>query len=139
MIIETRVLGQRARPFEPWRLDSGVVASAETLPLAELLERIVRWEVAAFEQRRRERRLERVLTAGQIAAGAERGKIDMGGRDPGEAADPEQAVASALQAFIDGFYYVFLDGRRIEEPSALVTVHEDSRMLFVRLVPLVGR
>jgi hypothetical protein len=139
VIIASKVLGQRARPFEPWRLDAEIFAEAETLTLRDLLTRIVRWEVAAFEARRRERTLERVLSADAIAAGAERGRIDLGGRDAGVAVDPESAVEAALTAFADGLYLVFLDDRRIEVLDASVTVHEGSRTLFVRLVPLVGR
>lgn len=139
MIIETKVLGQRARPFEPWQLDGGVFAAVETLSLRDLLERIVRWEVEAFEVRRRERRLERVLSAGEIAAGVARGKVDMGGRDGGAAVAADAAVESALLAFGDGFYYVFIDERQLEDLDEQVTVHPGSRMLFVRLVPLVGR
>lgn len=139
MIIESKVLGRRARPFEPWQLDASVVQPVETLSLRDLLERIVRWEVEAFELRRRERRLERVLSAGEIAAGAARGKVDMGGRDGGAAAAADAAVASALLAFRDGFYYVFIDDSQLEDLDEQVTVHPGSRMLFVRLVPLVGR
>lgn len=139
MIIESKVLGHRARPFEPWRIDREAIGSVDTLSLRDLLERIVRWEVAAFEQRRRERMLERVLSPGEIGAGAIRGKIDMGGREVGPAADADRAVDSALLAFRDGFYYVFLDERQLEDLDETVTVHQDSRLLFVRLVPLAGR
>src|SRR5207253_7328583 len=51
----------------------------------------------------------------QIADGAARGKIDMGGReyDP-QAADPDAAVAAALQAFEDGLYLVVLDEQELK-------------------------
>jgi hypothetical protein len=139
MIIESKVLGRRARPFEPWKLDAGLIAEAETLSLGDLLTRIVLWEVEAFESRRRERTLERVLSAAEIATGAERGRIDPGGRDPGEAPDPERAVDAALTAFADGLYLVFVDDRKVESLDERVTVHQGSRTLFVRLVPLAGR
>ena len=53
----------------------------DRLTLRDLISRVVRDEVAAFRQRQEERKLIRALTAKQINEGAEKGKIDMGGRD----------------------------------------------------------
>ena len=64
----------------------------DRLTLRDLIARIVRDEVAAFRQRQEERKLIRALTAKQINEGAEKGKIDMGGRDLDQSHAPAQSV-----------------------------------------------
>ena len=61
-----------------------------------------------------------------------------GGRDHEQEADPHTAAAAAIQAFEDGYYYVFLDGEKQDELDREVYVGPDSRLTFVRLVPLIG-
>lgn len=138
MIIESKVLGQRRRPFEPWELSLFPETHTEQTTLRELLTRIVLQEVEAFLLRQEERKLERVLSAAEIASQANRGKVDMGGRDLEQTVDGEAAVTNALVAFEDGFYYVFIDGQQVHKLNEAVSVRDDGHMLFVRLMPLIG-
>ena len=64
--------------------------------------------------------------------------MDSGGNDLGQVADPQTAVAAAIQAFEDGFYFVFLDGDRQDDLDREVYLSANSRLTFVRFVPLVG-
>ena len=118
-------------PPEFWRGDGAV-------RLRDLIACIVRWEVVAHQTRAESRRLHRALTAQQIAEGAERGKIDSGGRDLEQAVDEEQAVGTAWQAFEDGLYLVFIDSVQQHRLDDQVFVRADSTILFVRLVMLAG-
>jgi hypothetical protein len=106
--------------------------------LRQLIERVVREEVAAFEERRAERGFLRVLTEREIAEGAERGRIVAGGQPAGPRADPDAAVGVALQAFEDGVYLVLLDGEQQRDLDAQVHVGADSTLTFIRLVALSG-
>lgn len=157
--VEAKVLGQR-RPFLPqWdmTLEPPAASSAEaqaaevSLSLRELMSAVVAREVAAFGERQEQRRLTRVLLPDEIARGAERGKIDMGGPRNANAGDEEtrgageevtidaaEAVATALQAFEDRLYLVFVDGQPIQSLDAPVALHGGSHLLFVRLVALIG-
>jgi hypothetical protein len=119
-------------PFPPDLGDGGA------LTLRDLLDRVVRAEVAAFGQRQEERRLVRALSSGEIEKGAVRGKIDAGGRDLKQAVDPDAAVATALEAFEDGLYLVVVDGQEQRDLDAQVFLRPDSRVAFVRLVMLAG-
>lgn len=112
--------------------------TGELLTLRDLITYIVLDEVAAFQQRQGERRLLHVLTGEEIARSAERGKVDPGGHSLQQEVEPQKAVEVALQAFEDGLYYVFIDGVQQQSLDAPVRVGPDSRILFVRLVPLVG-
>lgn len=107
--------------------------------LRDLIECVVRHEVAAFNRRQSDRQLVRALTAREIEAGAEAGKIDPGGSEvEPQPVDEEQAVGAALQAFEDGLYLVVFDGEEQRDLDAQVYLQPDSRMTFVRLTLLAG-
>jgi hypothetical protein len=119
-------------PFPPDLGDGGSVT------LRDLIGHVVRHEVAAFKQRQTERRFVHTLTARQIEEGAAKGKVDLGGRDLKQEVDPEQAVATALEAFEDGLYLVVVDDVEQRSLDSQVFVNADSRVAFVRLVMLAG-
>lgn len=138
--VEARVLGQRRPLAERWTVALERADAEGSVTLREALVAIVTDEVNAFNQRQRERRLIRVMTREEIERGAEAGKVDMVGLD---ARAPQQAqvtdaIATALQAFADRFYLVLLDGMSIETLDTPLTLHADSHLTFVRLVPLIG-
>jgi hypothetical protein len=120
-------------PFHPDLREGG-----DRLTLRDLITRIVRAEVAAFRQRQHDRQFLRALTEKQIAEGADRGKIDMGGRKLKQTVDEDEAVGAALQAFEDGLYLVIVDGDEQAELDREIHLQPDSRVTFVRLVLLAG-
>jgi hypothetical protein len=141
MFVETRVLGKKARPLDGWSIatppdDSG--DGGGPITLRELITRVVRSEVSAFEKRERARRLVRVLSDREISEAAARGKIDSGGRAPTGPVDADAAVGAALQGFEDGLYLVILDGEEQRDLDAQVYVKAESRMVFLRLTFLAG-
>ena len=135
MRIEAKIAGQRRELFTPYELEWPV---AKALTLSELIDAVVRHEVDAFRTRQQERQLDRVLTNAQIAEGARLGKVGPEGRATPAQVDADQAVATALEAFTDGLYFVFVDGNQIEDVDTTVHVVPTSTLLFVRLTPLVG-
>lgn len=143
LTIEAQVLGQRRPTLPAWEitLPPGT-PGGDGLTLRHLLTLVVRQEVEAFAQRHEQRRLARVLQPDDIARGAARGKVAMGGdvegRDAAQPVDVEEAVATALQAFEDGFYFVFLDGRQLQRLDDVVALREGGHLRFVRLMPLAG-
>ena len=138
MLIETKVLGSRKRPYEPWETTL-LENSTETLTLQDFLTRVVRQELEAFKNRQEERKLVRVLSKEEIEKGAIKGKIDAGGLEyEPQDVDPVAAVENALLAFKDGFYYVFVDEKQALSLEENITLNDNSHVLFLRLVPLVG-
>jgi hypothetical protein len=138
--IEGKQLGHKKRllpdhqvPYPPdWQRSGGRTT------LRDLISRIVVEEVIAFRQRAEERRLLRALTATEIAQGVEAGKIDSGGRDLKQTVDAHEAIVTALQAFQDGLYFVFIDGQQQQDLDATIFVEPNSTITFVRLVALAG-
>jgi hypothetical protein len=140
LTIAGKQVGRRRRLFPDYTLPypPAFAAAGGRLALRDFIAHVVRAEVAAFQQRQEERRLFRALTAAEIAAGADRGRIDPGGRAPEGEVDAEEAVATALQAFGDGIYFVFIDGVQQTDLEATVLVAPQSTLTFVRLVALAG-
>lgn len=137
--IDAKVVGQKRPLLTGYRLPlpPDLTASGR-VTLRELITQIVLYEVEAFHQRQEERRLARLMSPQEIEQGAIRGKIDSGERELIQEVDDDAAVGTALQAFEDGIYFVFLDDVQQEILDQPVFVGEDSRVMFVRLVALAG-
>jgi len=141
MLIETRVAGKKRRLLDRWsiptppaRPDSGDGG----LRLRDLIERVVRTEAAAFEQRAKSRSLMRVLSNDEIEDAATKGRVDPARRVPGAPVDADAAVGAALQGFVDGLYLVVLDGVEQTDLDRQVFVAPDSELVFLRLTFLAG-
>src|SRR5690242_7957115 len=106
--VEGKVVGQR-RPAVAGRevpLPPEVAAGTASWRLRDLITRVVRDEVEAYQDRQERRSSIQALTAREIQLGIDAGKVAPGGRDEraGEA-DPGEAVRVALQGFEDGLYF----------------------------------
>jgi hypothetical protein len=140
MHVEVRVLGDRDGSLEARAIPdvSPGAATHTSVPLRALLDHVVRAEVAAFDDRERQRRFVRVLSDEQLAAEAAIGRVTLGGRTRGAPVDTDQAVATALQAFADGLYLVVVDGEQVTSLDDAVPVGPDTLVRFVRLTALAG-
>lgn len=139
LTISGKALGRKKPLFDdysvppPKRLNAG-----EAITLRELIGHVVRAEVAAFKERQAERRLLKALSARDIASGLAAGKVDSGGSELNQVVDPEEAVATAVEAFGDGLYLVVVDGQEVKSLDAPLTLSETSQLTFVRLTMLAG-
>ncbi len=141
MIVTTKSLGRKKPLFEDFSVpippdwsggDGGIT-------LRQIIDRIVRDQVKQFQDRQQQRQFIRALTEKEIAVGAARGKIEMGGSEVGiQPVDPDQAVGNALLAFEDGLYLVVVDGVEKRQLDQQVYLKADSRITFIRLAMLTG-
>jgi hypothetical protein len=140
LTISGKSLGARKPLFADWSIPFPPEWSGEGgLTLRRLISRVVRLELAAFRQRQQERLVLRALTARQIVAAAERGKIEMGASDVApQPVDDDEAVAVACQAFEDGLYLVVIDGHQQRDLDRQIYLQPDSHITFVRLTMLAG-
>jgi hypothetical protein len=133
--VEAKVIGRKQPPVAPWQ----VSISGESLTLRDLILDIVDTEVSAFRDRQEQQRLPQILTKDEIAWGIEKGKITSGDREfAPQTVDLQSAFESAIQAFSDGLYYVFIDDRQYESLDEKVILQPQSKVLFLRLVAMVG-
>jgi hypothetical protein len=138
MVIETRIVGRKSRPLDWWAVPTPPPSDGGGLTLRELITRVVRSEVVAFDRREQVRQLLRVLSESEIAKGAAGGKVDPGGHEPTGPADSDAAVGAALQGFEDGLYLVILDGVEQRDLDRQVYLTAESRLVFLRLTFLAG-
>ena len=134
LTISGKVLGKSQNLFTTWQLDLPEPSST----LAELLTQIVTAEVNGFQLRQADRRMTKVLGLVDIEAGVAVGKVSSGGSELDQVVDLQRSVETALQAFEDGFYLVFIDDEQQEDLQATVALTSSSELLFLRLTPLVG-
>jgi hypothetical protein len=107
--------------------------------LRKLIDHVVREEVAAFKNRQRDRLAFRAISAIQIEAAVERGKVDSGGSEiQPQDVDPDAAAETAIQAYVDGLYFVVIDGQQMREIDRQVFLRPDSQITFIRLTLLAG-
>ncbi len=107
-------------------------------PLRVLIEAVVRVEVEAFRQRAEEQSFVRVLTQEALAEAVETGTVRFGGDERAAEVDADEAVATALLAFADGLYEVFVDDEPVPDLDTDVELGLATKLLFLRLVPLAG-
>jgi hypothetical protein len=137
--ITGKALGRKKPLFADWSISLPPDLGDEGTTLRDVITHIVRTEVRTFKDRQEQRQVFRVLTARDIQAGVEKGKVQMGGTDvPMQAVDENAAVATALQAFEDGLYLCVIDDTEQTQLDAQVYLQPDSRITFVRLALLAG-
>jgi len=105
----------------------------------DLLAETVKINVAAFEERRENAALLKVLTKEEIDDKAEAGKIGFdriyGDRKP----DIKKAVESAIECFQDGLVVIFIEGEQVTKLEEQLTLKDGDEITFVRMTMLSGR
>src|SRR5579883_2169357 len=105
LTIAAKAIGRKKPLFEDFSVSPpAAIAAGETITLRDLLGHVVRAEVEAFKKRQADRRLFKALTAKQIEEGLAAGKVQSGGSELDQKVDPEEAVATAVEAFADGLF-----------------------------------
>ena len=64
--------------------------------------------------------------------------MQAGGSELAQHVDPEQAIATALEAFEDGLFLVVVDETEVKELDSVVPLTESSRLTFIRFTMLAG-
>lgn len=66
------------------------------------------------------------------------GKVDFGNMANLTPADSDKAIHTALQAFVDGLFVLFIDDEEVQSLSQMVSIYEGCQLSFVRLTFLAG-
>lgn len=140
MIVTGKSIGRRKPLFDDWSIPLEPMDDGEGgRTLRNLIATIVRTEVARFQKRQHDRQFLRVLTPAEIDEGAAAGKIEMGASEvPVQDVDPDDAIATAWQAFEDGVYLVAIDEQQYTDLDQQVFLSDESRITFIRLTFLSG-
>lgn len=139
LTVSAQAIGRRKPICDPFSVPPpAAIATGRGVTLRELLDHVVRSEVEAFKTRQAERRLLKALTATQIDDGLASGKVSAGGSDLDQKVNPDDAVATAVEAFSDGLFLVIVDDAEVKELDAPVPLTSTSKLTFVRLTMLAG-
>jgi ribosomal protein L16/L10AE len=148
--VRAKVTGHRRRGEQERDLALALALPPGPVTARQIVEAAVTAEVAAYQARAGEASLVRVLTDRALRADLDQGAVRMsdgrmsdgrmsdgrmGDRLPAEPVDVTAAVETALLAFDDGIFKVFVGDREVEGP---VELPDGSAVLFLRLVPLAG-
>ncbi|MEN7551591.1 hypothetical protein AAG747_26995 [Rapidithrix thailandica] len=106
--------------------------------LKVLIEAVVRQQVKAYNERKAEKTLVDYLKPSDINEQKEQGKVGFGDFENDNQADEEKAIATALQAFEDGIFCVFVDEEQVGSLQDTVTLQPESILYFIRLTFLSG-
>lgn len=80
-----------------------------------------------------------VLSEEDIGDMSEIGKIAFGINYGGRRADEEKALDTALQAYEDGIFRIFLGEHELNDLTESISINEGDSLTFVRLTMLSGR
>jgi hypothetical protein len=138
LTVSARAVGRKKPIVSDFSVPVPGGTAGGSLLLRNLIEHVVRQEVAAFRDRQAERRLFRALTAKEIEDGVATGKVAAGASDLDQAVDADRAVAAALEAFTDGLFLVVVDDAELRDLDAAVPLAPTSRLTFIRLTMLAG-
>lgn len=107
--------------------------------LKDLIIAVVHQQIDTYIQKRTEKNMLPFLTEKNINTSVDSGKVSFGEiYNDNLDIDKEKSVETAIIAFGDGMYCVFVDSEQIEHLDERITLTENSVLTFVRLTFLAG-
>ena len=106
--------------------------------LRELITECVKSEVRRFNDSREDTSLLPFLSAKEIGEQAQAGKITCGEKENRQLADLNKAIDTAMLAFTDGLFAVFINEEEIQDLDTPIHLTEQSTLTFIRLTFLTG-
>lgn len=103
-----------------------------------LLTAIVQQQVRAYNLQKITPIVLNILSTKQLNQASQEGKISFGDTENTTIAQEEAAIKTALEAFEDGLFAVFLNDDPIESLEQIVELNQDSVFTFIRLTFLAG-
>jgi len=133
--VRVKTLGKRkdVMPPKPYELPEGIGS------LRELLTAFIEAEVERYNGKGPEAPLLSCLTAEEIEAQSEVGKVSFGRLWADKKADKARAVQTVLLAFADGLVRVLMNETELTALDAPLIVPEGAVFTFIRLTFLAGR
>ncbi|MFX4262791.1 hypothetical protein ACOBQJ_11365 [Pelotomaculum propionicicum] len=109
------------------------------LNLRGLITEVVRINVTAYNNKTAGPLIIKYLSPAEIEDQAETGKVGFGERRSHEQADVYRAIETAVLAFEDGIYRVFIGENEISSLDEPLEINENGLLTFIRFTMLAGR
>ncbi|WP_270167253.1 hypothetical protein [Paenibacillus sp. SYP-B4298] len=107
--------------------------------LRELIRYMVASQLTSLEERQGEQELLACLMPEDLDAQAAAGRVSFGALYHQELPDLERALETAMTAYEDGLYKVFVDDEDIRELDAPLALNDGAELVFIRFTMLAGR
>jgi hypothetical protein len=106
--------------------------------VSQLILAVVKQQVTAYNQKPLEKNLLPFLDKNEIDGQAATGKVGFGSIYNENKADLPIAQSTALQAFEDGLFALFVNEEECSSLEQTITLEEDTVITFIRLTFLAG-
>lgn len=107
--------------------------------LRELIKDIIGENVVEYNKKTVEPLIVRFLTFDEIEDQVQTGKIGFGERINQQRADADKAIETAMEAFTDGLYRVFIKDQEITTLDEPLAIKDGDVLTFIRFTMLAGR
>ncbi len=134
--VEAKTIGQRNPSDTSWEVFIDQIQVKYTLK--ELITSVVQEEVNSYNQKYHQNRLSPVLSYDEIEQGKADGKIVSAVSSGYSTIDAQKAIEKALNAFEMSHYYVIVDGIQVSNLDDEVKLELNSKVRFIRVIPLSG-
>jgi hypothetical protein len=131
--IIVKSLSSKKHYIDRHEMDIGPVTTSNIL-----IEQIVRNNVKAYNEKNTDQAIFRYLSDEEIEDGASTGKIGFGDKKNDRIVDETAAVDTALLAFSDGLFRLYVNDKAIDFGED-VQLNEGDEIVFIRLTMLAGR
>ncbi len=105
---------------------------------AEFLKAIVKQQVEEYNNKSAEQNLLPFLTKNEIENQSASGKVGFGSIYNENKADLNKAQETAVQAFEDGLFAVFINDTEVQKLDEVINFTDDTIITFIRLTFLAG-
>lgn len=135
LFINLKQIGKRRNVID--RQEVTLVTAPATV--AELITAIVCRQVEEYNDRLEQSELLNCLSDEQVRQKATVGKVEFGELYNRVPAQAEEAVRTALQAFEDGIFRLFINEIGVDGLQTPLSLQEGDTLTFIRLTLLTGR
>ncbi|WP_152393264.1 hypothetical protein [Paenibacillus guangzhouensis] len=106
--------------------------------LREFITALVEWNVRGLQERQQQLSIVPYLSEREVEERAEHGKVGFGAIYHEGIPDMSGAIATAILAFEDGLYRVFIGDSEVESLDEPLTLQEDDEIALIRFTMLAG-
>ncbi|MFP3387660.1 hypothetical protein [Brevibacillus sp. SIMBA_040] len=106
--------------------------------LRELIEALVEWNIRGLVEKQQKISLVPYLTEGEVTEQAENGKVGFGAIHNDTLPDVQKSLDTAIQAFEDGLYRVFISDEEAEALEAPLLLKDEDEVVLIRFTMLAG-
>ncbi len=133
--VKVKALGKRKDILAPapYAIADGITS------LRQLLTAVVQTEVDNYNRKEADVQLIPFLTRQEIEDQASAGRVSFGRLWSDKKANPEKAVANAIQCFEDGLVRVMMNETELTQLDAPLAIPAGAVFTFIRLTFLTGR